>query len=88
MNGNLATPPYLFDHLWGELAAPLLQLPRGEGVQRVRDSAVLDPQRQVGAVDLQRPLEAVEHRLRVFPYGHVALQLVGVELLLDAAGAG
>lgn len=78
---------HLFDHLCWELSAPLFELARRKRVQRVGDGAVLDPEREVGAVDLQRPLEAVQHRLRVLPYGEIALQLVGVELLLDAAGS-
>lgn len=55
-------------------------------MQRVRDGPVLYPQRQVGAVDLQGPLKAVQHGLRVFPYGNVTFQLVGVELFLNTAG--
>ena len=55
-------------------------------MQGVGDGAVLDPQRQVGHVDLQGPPEAAQHGLGVLPHGAVTLQLVGVQLLLDAAG--
>lgn len=56
-------------------------------MQRVRYGSILDPQGQVGAVDFQGPLEAVKHGLGVLPYGHVAFQLVGIELFLNATGS-
>lgn len=51
-NRMAAPPPHLLHELGGQLASPLLQLARGEGVQGIGHGAVFDPQGQVGAVDL------------------------------------
>lgn len=53
-------------------------------MQGIGNGAVLDPQGQVGAVDLQGSFEAVQDRGRVLPDGAIALQLIGVQLVLNA----
>lgn len=79
---------YLLDEFRGQVTPVLLDQPRGEGMQSVGYCAVLDPQGQVGEVHLHGPLEAVQNRQGVLPDWPVTLQLVRVQLVLNAAGSG
>lgn len=56
-------------------------------MQGIGDGAILDPQGQVGAVDLQGSFEAVQDRGGVLPDGAIALQLVGVQFVLNPTGS-
>lgn len=57
-------------------------------MQGIRHGAILNPQGQVGAVNLQGPPEAVQDRRGMLPDGPITLQLIGVQLVLNATGAG
>lgn len=57
-------------------------------MQGVRHGAILNPQGQVGAVDFQGPSEAVQDRRGVLPDGPITLQLIGVQLVLNATSPG
>lgn len=76
---------HLLHHFRGKLHFPLLKLPGRKGMQGVGNGAIFDPQGQVGAVDLQGSFEAVQDRGGVLPDGAITLQLIGVQLVLNAA---
>lgn len=57
-------------------------------MQGIGHGAILDPQGQVGAVDLQGPPETVQDRCGVLPDGTITLQLIGVQFVLNATGPG
>lgn len=54
-------------------------------MQSIGNGAVLNPQGEVGAVDLQGSFEAVQDRSGVFPDGAITLQFIGVQLVLNPA---
>lgn len=57
-------------------------------MQGVGHGAVLNPQGQVRAVNLQGPPEAVQDGCGMLPDGPITLQLIGVQLVLNATGPG
>lgn len=57
-------------------------------MQSIGNGAILYPEREVGAIDLKGSFEATQHWAGVLPDEAVALQFVGVQLILNAAGPG
>lgn len=53
-------------------------------MQGIGNGAIFYPEREIGAVDLQGSFKAVEDGSRVLPNGAIALQFIGVQLVLNS----